>query len=150
MLETNMGAVEEIDDRLFLALCRAASTHWSDLPQEFQQRLFEEATGLQRLGVRLEVTEAVLNHISGSRAGVAGVYQRHALHHGGARPNDRARSSRRRPRAESAPAHAAARLWLRPCQQWRRNSRDQGHRSITSAAVYTALAPNRFKDFWQT
>ena len=25
------------------------------------------ATGLQRLGVRLEVTEAVLNHISGSR-----------------------------------------------------------------------------------
>jgi hypothetical protein len=27
--------------------------------------------------VRLEVTEAVLNHISGSRAGIAGVYQRH-------------------------------------------------------------------------
>jgi integrase len=24
-----------------------------------------------------------------------------------------------------------------------------GHRSITSTAVYTALAPNRFKDFWQ-
>lgn len=35
------------------------------------------ATGLQRLGVRFEVTEAVLNHLSGSRAGVAGVYQRH-------------------------------------------------------------------------
>jgi hypothetical protein len=35
------------------------------------------ATGLQRLGVRLEVTEAVLNHISGSRDGIAGVYQRH-------------------------------------------------------------------------
>lgn len=35
------------------------------------------ATGFQRLGVRLEVTEAVLNHISGSRAGIAGVYQRH-------------------------------------------------------------------------
>ena len=35
------------------------------------------ATGLQRLGVRLEVTEAALNHISGSRAGIAGVYQRH-------------------------------------------------------------------------
>jgi hypothetical protein len=32
---------------------------------------------LQRLGVRLEVTEAVLNHISGSRGGIAGVYQRH-------------------------------------------------------------------------
>jgi integrase len=36
------------------------------------------ATGLQRLGVRLEVTEAVLNHIAGSRAGIVGVYQRHA------------------------------------------------------------------------
>ena len=35
------------------------------------------ATGLQRLGVRLEVTEAVLNHRSGSRAGIVGVYQRH-------------------------------------------------------------------------
>jgi integrase len=35
------------------------------------------ATGLQRLGIRLEVTEAVLNHISGTRAGIAGVYQRH-------------------------------------------------------------------------
>ena len=35
------------------------------------------ATGLQSLGVRLEVTEAVLNHVSGSRAGIVGVYQRH-------------------------------------------------------------------------
>ncbi|MEI9852294.1 MAG: integrase [Sphingomonas sp.] len=35
------------------------------------------ATGLQRLGVRLEVTEAVLNHLSGARAGIVGVYQRH-------------------------------------------------------------------------
>jgi integrase len=35
------------------------------------------ATGLQRLGIRLEVTEAVLNHISGSRAGIVGIYQRH-------------------------------------------------------------------------
>ena len=35
------------------------------------------ATGLQKLGVRLEVTEAVLNHVSGSRAGIVGVYQVH-------------------------------------------------------------------------
>jgi integrase len=35
------------------------------------------ATGLQRQGVRLEVTEAVLNHLSGSRSGIVGVYQRH-------------------------------------------------------------------------
>lgn len=35
------------------------------------------ATGMQRLGVRFEVTEAILNHVSGSRSGVAGIYQRH-------------------------------------------------------------------------
>jgi integrase len=35
------------------------------------------ATGLQRLGVRFEVTEAVLNHVSGAKGGIAGVYQRH-------------------------------------------------------------------------
>lgn len=35
------------------------------------------ATGMQRLGVRLEVTEAVLNHIGGSRSGVVGIYQVH-------------------------------------------------------------------------
>ena len=35
------------------------------------------ATGMQKLGVRLEVIETVLGHVSGSRAGVVGVYQRH-------------------------------------------------------------------------
>jgi integrase len=35
------------------------------------------ATGLQRLGTRLEVIEAVLGHVSGSRSGIVGVYQRH-------------------------------------------------------------------------
>lgn len=35
------------------------------------------ATGLQKLGVRFEVTEAVLNHVSGAKGGVAGVYQKH-------------------------------------------------------------------------
>lgn len=35
------------------------------------------ATGLQKLGVRMEVTESVLNHVSGTRAGIVGVYQRH-------------------------------------------------------------------------
>ncbi len=35
------------------------------------------ATNMQRLDVRFEVTEALLNHVSGSRGGVAGVYQRH-------------------------------------------------------------------------
>lgn len=35
------------------------------------------ATGLQKLGVKLEVTESVLNHRSGSRAGIVSVYQAH-------------------------------------------------------------------------
>ena len=35
------------------------------------------ATGLQQLGVRLEVTEAVLNHVREAAAGIVGVYQRH-------------------------------------------------------------------------
>lgn len=35
------------------------------------------ATNFQRLGVRFEVTEAVLNHVGLARAGVAGIYQRH-------------------------------------------------------------------------
>ncbi len=35
------------------------------------------ATGMQRLGVRYEVTEALLNHLSGAKSGIAGVYQRY-------------------------------------------------------------------------
>jgi len=35
------------------------------------------ATGFQRLGIRFEVTEAMLNHIGMSRKGIAGVYQMH-------------------------------------------------------------------------
>ena len=35
------------------------------------------ATGLQKLGVRLEVTEAVLNHKSGSVSGIVAIYQRY-------------------------------------------------------------------------
>jgi integrase len=35
------------------------------------------ASGLARLGTALPVTEKVLNHVSGSFAGVAGIYQRH-------------------------------------------------------------------------
>ena len=35
------------------------------------------ATNMQKLGVRLEVTESVLNHVSGTRSGVAGIYQRY-------------------------------------------------------------------------
>jgi integrase len=46
-------------------------------PWRFHDLRRTVATGFQRLGVRFEVTEAVLNHKSGSRSGIAGVYQRH-------------------------------------------------------------------------
>lgn len=35
------------------------------------------ATGFQRIGIRFEVTEATLNHVSGAKGGIAGIYQRH-------------------------------------------------------------------------
>src|SRR5262249_4039008 len=35
------------------------------------------ATGLHKQGTPLQVTEAILGHTSGSRAGVVGIYQRH-------------------------------------------------------------------------
>nr|WP_277613637.1 site-specific integrase [Neoroseomonas marina] len=35
------------------------------------------ATGMQRLGVLPVIIEAVLNHVSGTRTGIVGVYQRH-------------------------------------------------------------------------
>lgn len=37
------------------------------------------ATGLERIGVALPVSEAVLNHQSGSKSGIAAVYHRHAF-----------------------------------------------------------------------
>lgn len=51
----------------------AAVPHWTlhDLRRT-------AATNLQKLGVRLEVTEAVLNHASGSRGGIVGVYQKYS------------------------------------------------------------------------
>jgi integrase len=37
------------------------------------------ATGLQKLGVGLQVIESVLGHRSGSRSGIVGIYQRHSF-----------------------------------------------------------------------
>ena len=53
-------------------LKRNSSEHWT-----LHDMRRTVATGLQRLGVRFEVTEAVLNHVSGAKGGIAGVYQRH-------------------------------------------------------------------------
>lgn len=71
-------------DAAILALMRAGAVFEGRDPDEIALapwKLHDArrtlATGLQRLGVRFEVTEAVLNHLSGSRSGVAAVYQRH-------------------------------------------------------------------------
>ena len=61
-------------DRLMIELLDGADLE----PWRIHDLRRTTATGLQRLGVRFEVTEAVLNHVSGSRSGVAGVYQRHS------------------------------------------------------------------------
>jgi integrase len=37
------------------------------------------ATGLQRLGINLQVIEAILGHVGGSRSGIVAVYQRHGF-----------------------------------------------------------------------
>jgi len=72
-------------DVLMLAEARKDAVEAGDDPEAVEVapwRLHDArrtlATALQRLGVRFEVTEAVLNHTAGaSRSGVAAVYHRH-------------------------------------------------------------------------
>ena len=67
-----------VKDRLDRAMRAAAEADGRALPAWTIHDLRRTvATGLQRLGVRLEVTEAVLNHVSGSKTGIVAVYQRH-------------------------------------------------------------------------
>lgn len=65
-------AQQRFRDAVDKALKRKVGEHWT--MHDIRRTV---ATGLQRLGVRFEVTEAVLNHVSGARGGIAGVYQRH-------------------------------------------------------------------------
>jgi integrase len=70
---------ERIDAKMLAALRKDASEPDKiELPpwtlHDLRRTL---ATGMQKLGARLEVTEAVLNHVAGSRAGIVGIYQRH-------------------------------------------------------------------------
>lgn len=71
-------------DRLMIALGRKEAVAAGDDPEHVEIEAWRVhdlrrtlSTGMQKLGVRFEVVEAVLNHVSGSKAGVAGVYQRH-------------------------------------------------------------------------
>lgn len=62
---------------------------WSKCTEELREKLSDMphfvlhdlrrtfASGLQRLGVRLEVTKSLLGHVSGSLGGIRGVYQRY-------------------------------------------------------------------------
>jgi integrase len=68
---------KSIVDARAKAAAEAGTTASTLVPWSVHDLRRTVATGLQRLGIRLEVTEAVLNHISGTRAGIAGVYQRH-------------------------------------------------------------------------
>jgi integrase len=58
-----------LDKAVVDARAKAANSGWAPLvPWSVHDLRRTVATALQRLGVRLEVTEAVLNHISGSLA----------------------------------------------------------------------------------
>jgi integrase len=72
--QTAFSGFGKLKDRLDAAIVEAGI---SLAPWTMHDLRRTMATGLQRLGVRLEVTEAILNHVSGSRSGIVGVYQRH-------------------------------------------------------------------------
>jgi integrase len=75
--KTAASGFGKVKQRLDIALARAVDGGRSVAPWVLHDIRRTVATGLQRLGVRLEVIEAVLNHVSGSRAGIVGVYERH-------------------------------------------------------------------------
>jgi integrase len=76
--KTAMTGFGKMKERLDVALVEAAAdANRTAAPWVLHDLRRTLATGLQRLGVRLEVTEAVLNHVSGTRSGIVGVYQRH-------------------------------------------------------------------------
>lgn len=64
------GLVSRAQKRVREAMGDIPPWHWHDIRRTV-------ATGMQRLGISLQVTESVLNHVSGSHAGIVAVYQRH-------------------------------------------------------------------------
>ena len=86
------------------------------------------ATNLQKLGVRLEVTEAVLNHVSGSRAGIVGVYQRHTWPRRSARHSTHGRPVSTRSSAASQPQRTLS-TSPKPARDRRRREARPPHRA---------------------
>jgi integrase len=76
---TSVSGYSRAKARLDKAIATLAASEDASAPPPWRLHDLRRtlATGLQRLGVRFEVTEAVLNHVSGSKGGVAGVYQRY-------------------------------------------------------------------------
>jgi integrase len=87
-----IAAVPRIEgDLVFTSTGRAPISGWSKMKKQLDAAMGDVppwrihdlrrtcASGMQRLGVRTEVIERALNHVSGSYSGVAGVYQRDAL-----------------------------------------------------------------------
>ncbi|MFX8554423.1 hypothetical protein ABTM01_20040, partial [Acinetobacter baumannii] len=80
---SGFSKAKRLIDQTMLELARADAEKSGADPQAVeveQWRLHDlrrtMATNFQEMGVRFEVTEAVLNHVSGARSGVAGIYQR--------------------------------------------------------------------------
>lgn len=75
-----ISSFSSVKRQLDIAMGNKLSRREADLrisPWRFHDLRRTFATGMQKLGIRFEVTEALLNHVSGSRSGVVGVYQRH-------------------------------------------------------------------------
>ena len=66
-------------DKAMLAVARKESRK-AEIPRwTFHDLRRTAASGMARLGIALPVIEKVLNHSSGSFAGIVGVYQRHSF-----------------------------------------------------------------------
>lgn len=76
--KTPVSGWSKAKDLLDEAVAEAADDQRLD-PWRLHDLRRTAATGMQRLGIGLQVVEAILGHIAGSRAGVVGVYQRHSF-----------------------------------------------------------------------
>jgi integrase len=70
-----------LDDKIAEQVAKAAVWAGGD-PERFDAWVFHDlrrslATGCQAMGIPIEHTEALLNHVSGKRGGLVGVYQLH-------------------------------------------------------------------------